>query len=62
MHLSLFPRTLVLPVIAAGGATFLVPLPLVARAVLFAGIAVWIFVAAFPPLISRARRLFAPSI
>ncbi|TSC72437.1 MAG: Uncharacterized protein G01um101438_521 [Parcubacteria group bacterium Gr01-1014_38] len=58
MHLSLFPRTLLLPVIAAGAATAFVPLPLAARAALFAGIAVWIVVVAFPVLIHRARRLF----
>lgn len=61
MHLSLFPRTLLLPVVAAGAATAFVPFPLAARATLFAGITVWIIVVAFPVLIHRARRLFAPT-
>lgn len=61
MQLSLFPRTLLLPVLAAASATVLVPLPLVARAAFFVSIAVWIVVVAFPTLVNHARRVLAPS-
>ncbi|MDP3685676.1 MAG: oligosaccharide flippase family protein [bacterium] len=61
MGLSLFPRTLLLPTATAAGATFLTALPIVARVALFAGIAVWITVVAFPTLVRGTRRFFAPT-
>lgn len=55
MRISFVPRSLILPLAAAGGSTLLSSASLTVRLGIFAAVALWVFVVAFPSLSARVR-------